>query len=67
VDKNYTVKQVGSKTSVLIIDLGDGRKQQIFGPHKFIADAEAAYARWQDEDDKRRNWHEFDQFTGAPG
>jgi len=66
VDNNHTIKKIGDRYRVFI-NLGNGMTFPLPGEHDTEADAQAAYARWQADDDKRRNWHEFDQFTGAPG
>lgn len=65
-DSNHTVKQIGDRYRVFI-NLGNGMRFLLHGSYDTPEAAEAAYARWQADDDKRRNWHEFDQFTGAPG
>lgn len=65
-DNNHTVKQTATGYRVFI-NLGNGWQFPLYVEHATPEAAEAAYARWQADDDKRRNWHEFDQFTGAPG
>ncbi len=63
-DKNYTIKQIGSRYYVYI-NLGNGYNFPLHGSYETIAAAETAYNQWQAEEDKRRNWYEAYTSTGA--
>ncbi len=65
-DNNHTVKKIGDRYRVFI-NLGNGMTFPLPGEHDTEADAQAAYARWQSADDKRRNWSEFPNNEGTWG
>ncbi len=65
-NNDHTVKQIGDRYRVFI-NLGNGWTFPLYGEHTTPEAAEAAYARWQADDDKRRNWHEFPNNEGIWG